>query len=96
MAALGGLKVPRGTQPAPEKFAEHVEDTIARRSAGRFFGRKTLGDRVPFGWLLVVALIVLIAVSAVLWSSSTGSLRYHRDRGTTPPSQRSHEVVPHP
>jgi anti-sigma factor RsiW len=70
-AALGTL----GKQGAPEAFREQVTDTIHRRSAGRFFARRTLGDRVPFGILLVVALIVLGAVAALLWSSSTGSLR---------------------
>ncbi len=72
MSALGTIKTPK--QPAPDDFSKHVEDTIARRSAGRFFGRKTLGDRVPFGVLLIVALLVLIAIAAVMWTSTTGSL----------------------
>src|SRR6187551_524836 len=33
---------------APETFTNEVTDTIHKRSAGRFFARKTLGDRVPF------------------------------------------------
>lgn len=72
MQALGTVKTPK--QPAPDDFAKHVEETIARRSAGRFFGKKTLGDRVPFGVLLVIALVVLIAIAAIMWTSSTGSL----------------------
>lgn len=69
--------------PAPETFTRSVEETIHRRSAGRFFGRKTLGDRVPFGVLLIVAMAVLVATAAVLWSSQTGSLRL-RDGGSRP------------
>jgi anti-sigma factor RsiW len=65
---------------APSSFTEHVTGTIHRRSAGRFFGRRTLGDRVPFGVLLVVALAGLAVVGYVLWASSTGSLKVDRDR----------------
>jgi anti-sigma factor RsiW len=72
LAALSSMK---GKPPAPEQFTEQVTETIHKRSAGRFFGRKTLGDRVPFGVLLVIALAVLIAIAIVLWSSSTGSLK---------------------
>ncbi len=69
--ALGTL----GRQGAPEAFRDQVTETIHQRSAGRFFARRTLGDRVPFGVLLVVALIVLGAIAGLLWTSSTGSLR---------------------
>jgi anti-sigma factor RsiW len=72
MKALGNLK---GAPIAPEQFTKGVEDTIHRRSAGRFFGKKTLGDRVPFGAILIVALVTLVAVAVVLWTSLTGSLR---------------------
>ncbi len=83
MAALGKMK---GQPAAPETFTRGVEDTIHRRSAGRFFGRKTLGDRVPFGVILIVALIVLVAVALILWSSTTGSLRYQPAGTTHPPA----------
>jgi anti-sigma factor RsiW len=68
---------------APSSFAEGVADTIHQRSAGRLFARKTLGDRVPFGALLVVALAGLLVIAYVLWSSSTGSLKVDPN-GTTP------------
>src|SRR5215468_8337118 len=45
LSALADMK---GKPVAPEAFTRSVEDTIHRRSAGRFFGKKTLGDRVPF------------------------------------------------
>src|SRR5688572_15981806 len=71
-----GLETLRAAKAAaPATFTTDVTDTIRRRSAGRFFGRRTLGDRVPFGVLLVIALVVAVAVAAVLWTSSTGSLK---------------------
>ncbi len=78
---------------APSSFAEGVADTIHKRSAGRFFARKTLGDRVPFGALLVVALAGLLVIAYVLWSSSTGSLKVDPDRAM---HHGSGAVVPPP
>ena len=78
---------------APSSFAEGVADTIHQRSAGRFFARKTFGDRVPFGALLVVALAGLLVIGYVLWSSSTGSLKVDPDRSTP---HGSGAVVPPP
>ena len=77
--ALSGMQRAR----AKESFASEVTDTIHKRSAGRFFARRTLGDRVPFGALVVVAVIVLAIVGYVMWSSSTGSLKvdHHKDSG---------------
>jgi anti-sigma factor RsiW len=63
---------------APPSFAEQVTETIHQRSAGRFFARKTLGDRVPFGALLLFALAGLLVIAYVLWSSTTGSLKVDR------------------
>jgi len=72
MAALGQMG--RGARaPAPETFTRGVEDTIHQRSAGRFFSRK-LADRIPFGWLIVIALVVMGVVAGYYWNSMTGSL----------------------
>ena len=72
-----------------------VEDIIHRRSAGRFFGRRAFGDRVPFGVLLVFALAALAVLAYFLWSSPTGSLKREReDRPKPPPEAR--EIVPRP
>ena len=79
-AALSGL----GKASAPPAFPEQVAETIHRRSAGRFFARRTLGDRVPFGVLLIVAMVVLVGVAAMLWGSSTGSLKIDRPPPTAP------------
>jgi anti-sigma factor RsiW len=74
--AISGLQKAR----APSAFTQAVTQTINKRSAGRFFARRTFGDRVPFGVLLVVALILMVAVAGVLWQSSTGSLKLDRDK----------------
>ena len=89
--ALSGLLKAR----APGSFDQEVTGAIHRRSAGRFFGRRTFGDRVPFGVLLVIALCVLIPIAYVMWSSSTGSLKRTPEHG--PGSARgSASLVPKP
>jgi anti-sigma factor RsiW len=66
---------------APSSFAEGVAQTIHQRSAGRFFARRTLGDRVPFGALVALAIAGILALTYILWSSSTGSLKLDREPG---------------
>jgi anti-sigma factor RsiW len=88
--ALSGLQKAR----APQTFDQDVTATIHKRSAGRFFARRTLGDRVPFSALLVIALIFLIVIGYFLWASSTGSLK--RDRNPEPPAAGSQSLVPRP
>jgi anti-sigma factor RsiW len=63
----------------PQRFKDDVQQMIHRRSAGRFFGRRALGDRVPFELLAILALILGLAVYGMLRTSETGSL--------TPPSR---------
>jgi anti-sigma factor RsiW len=78
---------------APVSFADDVTGTIAKRSAGRFFGRKTFGDRVPFVAILIVALIGLGIIAYIMWSSSTGSLKVDRDHK---PAQTGSGIVDKP
>jgi len=84
----------RDRAEAPPDLSDRVTESIHRRSAGRFFARKTLGDRVPFGILLIVALVVLAVISGLLYSSRTGSLHY--DRGHSPHPHPGGHVVPGP
>ncbi|HEY5922941.1 MAG TPA: hypothetical protein VIV11_14780 [Kofleriaceae bacterium] len=70
---------------APATFTEDVTGTINKRSAGRFFGRRTFGDRVPFTALLVVAIIALAAVGYLMWASQTGSLKVDKQPAPTQP-----------
>lgn len=81
--------------PAPQELGQKVEEIIHKRSAGRFFGRRAFGDRVPFGVLLVVALVVLVVIAVLLWSSSTGSLKLER-KDTPAPSNEARESIPKP
>src|SRR5688500_20180219 len=64
--------------PAPTKFEADVEETIRRRSGGRFFGRKAFGDRVPFAVIGMVVIALGLVVFFLLRCSDTGSLRYER------------------
>lgn len=81
--------------PAPEELGAKVEEIIHRRSAGRFFGRRAFGDRVPFGWLLVGALVLIVVVFYALYSSPTGSLK--GDHKPAPrPSNEARESIPKP
>jgi anti-sigma factor RsiW len=89
--ALSGLQKAR----APVTFAEDVTSTIHKRSAGRFFGRKTFGDRVPFGALLVVALLALVIIGYVMYTSQTGSLKVDRDHHA-PPAPHGTGIVDQP
>lgn len=78
--AISGIRKAK----APETFVEDVTSTIHKRSAGRFFARRTLGDRVPFGVLLIVAAIALGIVGYLMRSSPTGSLKVD-----TPPADKA-------
>lgn len=80
--------------PAPDEFTDKLEKTIHQRSAGRFFGRKTFGDRVPFSALLVVAVLGLAVIGYILWTSQTGSLKVDK-RGSDAPGSAD-RVVPRP
>ena len=87
-AAASGAKLDLGAlrrAPAPAEFTEGVTKTINARSAGRFFARRTLGDRVPLGLLLAIALVGLLVIFAILRSSPTGSLGLDRHRAPPPP-----------
>lgn len=74
VSALSGLH----KMGAPQHFERDVEATIHRRSRGRFFGRKTFGDRVPFELIAVLVLVLGLLVFFLIWSSQTGSLRYEK------------------
>ena len=90
--ALSGLQKAR----APGSFDQEVTGAIRRRSAGRFFGRRTLGDRVPFGVLLVIALAILIPVAYVMWGSMTGSLKRTPAQDPAGEASGSAPLIPRP
>ncbi|MCP4449307.1 MAG: hypothetical protein GY811_28835 [Myxococcales bacterium] len=64
---------------APMDFDKRVEDTIRRRSGGRFFGKRAFGERIPYEAL---AILVMIIAGIVYWmgrSSATGSHKLDND-----------------
>ncbi|HEY1550785.1 MAG TPA: hypothetical protein VGG28_23305 [Kofleriaceae bacterium] len=73
--ALSGLQKAR----APDGFAQDVTSTIHKRSAGRFFARRTFGDRVPFGALAIAVVLGVCVIGYLMWASQTGSLAGSRD-----------------
>ncbi|HEY5950624.1 MAG TPA: hypothetical protein VIV40_34265 [Kofleriaceae bacterium] len=77
---------------APASFTNEVTDTIHKRSRGAFFGRKTLGDRVPFNVILIVAIIALAAVGYLMWASQTGSLKV--EKKPPPPAEHRKPAKP--
>jgi hypothetical protein len=74
--ALSGMQKAR----APDSFAQDVTSTIHKRSAGRFFARRTFGDRVPFGALAIAAVLGLCVIGYLMWASQTRS--FERERGS--------------
>jgi len=71
---------------APATFTEDVTGTINKRSKGKFFARKTLGDRVPFNVLLIIAILAMATVGYLMWSSQTGSLKVEKKPAPPPPA----------
>lgn len=93
MSALSGLN----RVAAPENFDRSVAETIRRRSRGRFFGRRALGDRVPFELLAALALVLGLALYFFLRGSDTGSLRpFHREPDVPAIHEDAPSVVPRP
>jgi anti-sigma factor RsiW len=84
-----------GKVAAPEDLGAAVTEAIHRRSGGRFFGKRTLGDRLPTGVLLVIAAVLLGAMTLVWCRSTTGSLS--GPRGTEAPRPAPSEpLAPRP
>lgn len=79
---------------APEELTAAVTETIHRRSGGRFFGKRAVGDRLPTGILLVIAMLLLGAMTAVWCRSTTGSLT--SPRGTEAPRPEPEPLAPKP
>jgi anti-sigma factor RsiW len=92
MSALSGLH----KMGAPQHFERVVEETIRRRSRGRFFGRKTFGDRVPLELIAAIVMVLGLAMFFLLWSSQTGSLRYEKPKPEPEIAPGAREVLPQP
>ncbi len=92
LGALSKLKAP----DVSDDFSKVVEDKIRTRSAGRFFGRPTLADRV---WIGLLALLILVLGPGMYWlmqASETGSLKLHEGREVPELAPGAREAVPRP
>jgi len=78
---------------APMDFDKKVEDTIHRRSDGRFFGRKAFGDRIPYE---ILAVIVMLLAGFIYWMGRTSGTGGHRLNHDEAPQEDKDpgEVVP--
>ena len=78
---------------APMDFDKKVEDTIRRKSGGRFFGQRAFGDRIPYELL---AILVMVLAGFVYWMGRTSGTGGHRLNSDDPPSleDQGEEVVP--
>lgn len=90
--ALSGLH----RMSKPQDFEQKVERTIERRSAGRFFGRKAFGDRVPFELLAIIALLLAVGIFLLYRYSGTGTLNLDGDTEKPKIEEGAKEVVPKP
>ncbi len=92
LEALSGMH----KMSVPQTFKSNVEETIHKRSAGRFFGRRAFGDRVPFPVLAAIALLILLGIFAMIWTSDTGSLKPFENSPEQPMiHDGAKDVVPH-
>jgi anti-sigma factor RsiW len=83
--ALSGLHRVKAPQ-----LGDQVAATIHRRSGGRFFGRRTFGDRVPF---VAIAVLGLLLALAAVWLFRGGGDDGPRHKPPPPPPGT---VVPRP
>lgn len=83
---------------APRDLDERVAQTIHRRSAGRFFGKKAFGDRVPYELLAIAALLLALGVVLLLRWSATGSVHEPLEKNPARPAiaPGAREVMPRP
>ena len=95
LGALSGLHPLR----APEDFDDQVAGTIHRRSGGRFFGRRAFGDRIPYEFIAVVALVLAAAIVLLFRFSSTGHVHDSLETpAAAPPAlpEKARRAIPSP
>lgn len=96
LAATSDLLSGLHKMTAPQDFSADVEETIRRRSEGRFFGRRAFGDRVPFELMAMIALILGVIVFLLIRGSDTGSLQYKKDLSAPEISPEAQDQMPTP
>ena len=92
MSAVSGLH----RVEAPRDFDDKVADTIHRRSAGRFFGRRAFGERVPYELIAGIFLALLVAVYLAVRFSGTGTVHDSLAPGAPEIPDEARRAVPTP
>lgn len=94
VGALSGLH----KMSAPQHFEEQVAQTIHRRSAGKFFGRRAFGDRIPYEAIAILAIVLAVALALLIRFSATGTVHEVLRRGPEAPAPApgAREVAPRP
>ncbi|MSP16698.1 MAG: hypothetical protein EXR73_08845 [Myxococcales bacterium] len=93
--AVGAVRL-LDRRAAPTGFGATVTETIHRRSAGRFFGRRAFGDRIPFEALALVALIIAAVAVLLVRTSLSGSLVGPSRKAPPAIAPGAHDVMPRP
>jgi anti-sigma factor RsiW len=76
MKALKTSSVTRAPRPPDQKeFTERVERTIEQRSAGRFFGKRSIFGRLPIAVISLIMLVLVLLLLILSRRSTTGSLK---------------------
>ena len=93
---LGALSSLKRTPASPEDFGDALEDRIRSRSAGKFFGKKSIAERLSVGVLALVIIAVGLGVYWLIRDSDTGSLKL--DKGNEEPTLApgAREAMPKP
>ena len=81
---------------APQNFEVELTETIRKRSGGRFFGPKSIGDRIPFIGLAIAAIVIGVIVFLLMRSSDTGTLRYENQPDKPDVHPEASEQMPSP
>lgn len=87
---LSGMQKAR----APVTFAQDITTKMNKRSGGRLFARRGFGDGGLFAIVAVAAVLGLIVIAWMMWSSSTGSLK--SDKKPTNDTSGSAQIAPKP
>ena len=63
-----------GLSNSSNQIKEKVVQSIHKKSGGRFFGKKTFGEKIPIGWIVVLILFVLVLLALTFNKSEFGGL----------------------
>jgi hypothetical protein len=94
LGAMSALKG-RSKEPAPN-LGGAVEEKIRKRSGGRFFGDRSLTDRMSIGVIALVILAIGVGVFYLLKGSETGSLKLKKGEEAPQLAPGAREAMPKP